>query len=148
MSTRRAQFKVVAGPNSGDIVSLELGSCRLIGRHLSETETQFIDRDGNRVLEPEVATILTDHLQERSPQAQGGEAFSSTAFERGTDIIFTDDSISRAHAMLFFDENGAGVIDLASTNGTFVNNSRINSALVTDKDTIGLGGSQLKVRLR
>jgi hypothetical protein len=151
MSTRRAQFKVTSGPNSGDIVSVELGCCRLIGRHLSETETSFIDREGNRILEANAATILTDHLQERSPQptqmAQTSE-FSSTAYERGTDIIFSDDSISRAHAMLFFDDSGAGVIDLASTNGTYVNNERISSALVKDGDSVGLGGSQMKVRVR
>ncbi len=148
MSKQRAYFKVIAGPNAGDELSLEMGTCRLVGRHLSDTETQFIDHDGNRVLEPELADILSDQLQERSPQISASADFSSTAFERGSDIIFSDDSISRAHAMLFFDTSGTGVIDLASTNGTYVNNGRINSKMVTDKDTIGLGSSQLKVRVR
>jgi hypothetical protein len=150
MVTKRAQFKVTAGPNAGDELSLDIGSCRLIGRHLSDTETQFIDRDGNRVLEPELASLLADQLQERSPQDAGGQGtdFSSTAFERGSDIVFSDDSISRAHAMLFFDDAGAGVIDLASTNGTYVNNRRINSTMVADKDVIGLGSSQLRVKVK
>src|SRR5690242_15021591 len=117
---RRAIFKVTAGPNDGDTVSVELGACRLIGRHLSENETAFIDRDGNRVLDAAAAGILSDHLKERSPQptsAISSEGFSVTAFERGSDIIFSDDAISRAHAMLFHDPTGVGIIDLASTNG-------------------------------
>src|SRR4051812_883133 len=120
MKQKRAIFRVTAGPNAGDTVSVELGGCRLIGRHLSENETAFIDRDGNRVLDPTAASILSEHLKERSPQpepAAAAPAFSVTAFERGPDVIFSDDSISRAHAMLFFDTSGVGVIDLASTNG-------------------------------
>jgi pSer/pThr/pTyr-binding forkhead associated (FHA) protein len=51
--------------------------------------------------------------------------------------------------MLFHDASSAvGIIDLASTNGTFVNEGRITSTLVSDGDTVSLGGSQLTVRLR
>ena len=76
------------------------------------------------------------------------EAFSSSTFERGSDIVFADDSISRAHAMVFYDESGVGIIDLASTNGTFVNRERISSALVHDGDTVTLGSSDLAVQIR
>ena len=152
MSQRRAIFKVTAGPNDGDTVSVELGACRLIGRHLSENETAFIDRDGNRVLDAAASKLLTQHLKERSPAApaapQDGEGFSVTAFERGPDIIFSDDAISRAHAMLFYDPSGVGIIDLASTNGTYVNNERVTSTLVADGDTVSLGSSELTVTLR
>lgn len=150
--TRRAVLTVVAGPNDGDTVSIDMGSCRLIGRHLSETETAFIDRDGNRVLDSAASDILVKHLRERAPQVTSAgvlEGFSAQAFERGPDIIFADDSISRAHAMVFYDGNsGVGLIDLASTNGTFVNNERIGSSLVSDGDVISIGNSELTVRLR
>jgi hypothetical protein len=132
-------------------VSVELGACRLIGRHLSENETAFIDRDGNRVLDAAASKLLTEHLKERSPAAPSpheGEGFSVTAFERGPDIIFSDDAISRAHAMLFFDPSGVGIIDLASTNGTYVNNERVTSTLISDGDAISLGSSELTVTLR
>jgi hypothetical protein len=151
MSQRRAIFKVTAGPNDGDTVSVELGACRLIGRHLSENETAFIDRDGNRVLDAAASKLLTEHLKDRSPAAPSppeGEGFSVTAFERGPDIIFSDDAISRAHAMLFFDPSGVGIIDLASTNGTYVNNERVTSTLISDGDAISLGSSELTVTFR
>ena len=149
---RRVILKVVAGPNEGDTVSVEAGACRLIGRHLSENETAFIDRDGNRVLDAAATGILTEHLQERSPTLPGSladpDAFSSAAFDRGPDIIFSDDSISRAHAMIFHDPTGVGIIDLASTNGTYVNNERITSALVTDGDVVTIGSSEMAVEIR
>ena len=151
MTTHRAVFTVTAGPNDGDTVSIDQGSCRLIGRHLSETETAFIDRDGNRVLDSAAADILSKHLKDRAPEVKVGgslQAFSATAFDRGPDIIFADDSISRAHAMLFYDSGGVGIIDLASTNGTFINTERVGSALIADGDVIAIGNSELAVKIR
>lgn len=150
MTSHRAVFTVTAGPNDGDTVSIDQGSCRLIGRHLSETETAFIDRDGNRVLDSAAVDILSTHLKERAPDIGVGamQAFSASAFDRGPDIIFADDSISRAHAMLFYDSAGVGIIDLASTNGTFINTERIGSALIADGDVIALGNSELSVKIR
>lgn len=150
MTSHRAVFTVTAGPNDGDTVSIDQGSCRLIGRHLSETETAFIDRDGNRVLDSAAAEILSKHLKEKAPPTSMASlaAFSPTAFDRGPDIIFQDDSISRAHAMLFYDNGGVGIIDLASTNGVFINTERVGSALIADGDVIALGNSELSVRIR
>jgi len=65
--TQRAVLTVTSGPNEGDTVSLEVGSCRLVGRHLSETETVLIDRDGNRLLDGQAAQILSEHLKDRAP---------------------------------------------------------------------------------
>ena len=150
MAKRRAVLSVKSGPNEGDSVSVELGSCRLIGRHLSEAETAFIDRDGCRVLDGSAADIVTSHLEDRSPatgakveKPEASQDLGASSFERGPDIIFADDSISRAHAMVFFDDSGFGVIDLASTNGTFVADSRISSTLVEKGQTITVGNSEL-----
>ena len=115
---------------------------------LSDSETALIDRDGNRVLDGAAVNILEEHLQDKVPDLGTNQAFSDQAFERGPDIIFADDSISRAHAMVFVDVNGVGVIDLASTNGTFVNTERVSTALCGNGDTIGLGNSELTVKLR
>lgn len=142
MAQQRVEFKVNVGPNEGDTVSVEMGVCRLIGRHLSENETAFIDPDGNRVLDQTASLILTERLREHVPEAP---SFSVTAFNRGPDVIFSDDSISRAHAMLFVDRTGVGIIDLASTNGTYVNGKRVSSALVSNSDVIALGSSEMTV---
>jgi hypothetical protein len=150
MPRRRAVLTVTVGPNAGDSITLERGSCRLIGRHLSENETAFIDRDGNRMLDASAASILEQHFKERPAVGRGGQAagFSSETFKRGADVIFADDSVSRAHAMVFYDHAGVGIIDLASTNGTFVNSERISSAMVADDDAIAIGKSELTVRIR
>lgn len=149
---RRATFKISSGPNKGDTLRVELGTCRLIGRHLSENETAFIDRDGNRMLDANTSSMLSEHLQTHDADAAApagdAENVGLNAFERGPDIILSDDAISRAHAMLFYDATGAvGVIDLASTNGTYVNDGRIVSQLLSHGDTVMLGGSALKVTL-
>lgn len=147
---RRAMLEVSSGPNEGDRVSLDEGSCRLIGRHLSDTETAFIDRDGNRILDGTAEEILVKHLKDKAPPSGVSISanFSASSFERGPDIIFSDDSISRAHAMIFFDPAGVGIIDLASTNGTYVNDERVGSSLVSNGDVITIGGSELTVKVR
>lgn len=153
MARRRAVLSVNTGPNKGDTVSVEIGSCRLIGRHLSEAETAFIDRDGCRVLDGSASEIVTSHLKDRSPDTGAAprqparQDMGGSGFERGPDIIFADDSISRAHAMVFFDETGFGVIDLASTNGTFVGDARISSVLVEDGQAITVGNSELALEM-
>ena len=58
MSKGKAALTVTAGSNQGDTLSLELGYCRLIGRHLSESETALIDRDGNRILDGNAGDII------------------------------------------------------------------------------------------
>ena len=149
MKISRAVLKITAGPNKGDTLSVDLGACRLVGRHLSDSETALIDRSGNRVLDGAATSILSRHLKDRTPPVAGQvDDFSVSAFERGADIIFADDAISRAHAMVFFDTSGVGIIDLASTNGTFVNEQRITSQLVQDGDSITLGSSSFTVQLR
>jgi hypothetical protein len=155
MARHRAVFTVRAGPNEGDTVSVEQGSCRLIGRHLSENETTLIDRHGNRLLDAPSVDILTKHLKGRAPDVgtmppknNAAAKLSANTFERGADIILADDSISRAHAMVFFDETSVGIIDLASTNGTFVNNERVSSAIVSEGDVITIGNSDVEIKIK
>ena len=151
MSTSKAALTVIAGANEGDTLSLEMGSCRLIGRHLSESETALIDRDGNRVLDGTAGDIIATHLKERAPSTStpaSAPNFSPSTFERGPDMIFQDNSISRAHAMIFYDQDGLGIIDLASTNGTDLNGQVVSSALINDGDSLTIGTTTLKVAIR
>lgn len=148
MVERAATLAVSTGPNQGDALRIEYGTCRLIGRHLSESETAFIDRDGNRVLDQTAADIISTHLKEKAPAVTANPPeFRAEAYERGGDIVLADDSISRAHAMIFFDDAGLGLIDLASTNGTYVNEERIGAAYLTDGDAIKIGLSVMSAKL-
>jgi hypothetical protein len=150
MSVRKATLTATAGPNTGDSVSLEVGSCRLIGRHLSEHETAFIDRHGNRLLDPSANELIQKHLEKHVKPITASKitSFSTETFARGADVIFADDSISRAHAMVFCDHKSVGVIDLASTNGTFVNGERVASAVLSEDDVLTIGKTELTLKIR
>lgn len=152
MPPQRATLKVLVGPHAGDVLGIERGSCRLLGRHLSEHETALMDRDGNRVLDAQLNDLLHRQLRrgdaQRPPGVRVPDHVDLAAFERGPDIVLADDAISRAHAMLFYDASGVGVIDLASTNGTWVNGQRVSSALMQQADVLALGSTEVSVSWR
>ncbi len=58
--------------------------------------------------------------------------------------IIPDSQVSSFHCQIHFDESGWIILDLDSSNGTFVNESRITTALLTDGDTIRVGDTQLQ----
>jgi chromosome segregation ATPase len=58
---------------------------------------------------------------------------------RENDLCLKDSSVSRRHAVLTIEPNGAFIEDLRSVNGVTVNGERIRHARVTDGDVIELG---------
>ena len=72
-----------------------------------------------------------------------------TVGRRTGEIPLTDVEVSRKHAIVeMFSKDMIFLRDLGSTNGTFHNGRRINSAKLQNGDTIGLGRSVLRLRLR
>jgi hypothetical protein len=63
------------------------------------------------------------------------------------DVVVDDTRVSRLHARLQRGPRGWEVIDLASTNGTFVNGKQIKQHAVVNGDTISLGGLEMKFYL-
>jgi two-component system cell cycle response regulator len=60
-------------------------------------------------------------------------------------LVVSRSSVSRQHARLFVDDDGNWwVEDLNSTNGTFVNESRIRSQLLNDSDQVRFGDAIYK----
>jgi diguanylate cyclase (GGDEF)-like protein len=59
--------------------------------------------------------------------------------DEGCDICINDDSVSRRHACIQPMPNGFGVLDLQSTNGTFVNDTRITLHQLKDGDYVRIG---------
>lgn len=60
------------------------------------------------------------------------------------DIILPDQDISRKHAVFDFAEGGKVILrDLASSNGTFVNDMRISDCVLEEKDRIRVGQTTL-----
>jgi two-component system, cell cycle response regulator len=60
--------------------------------------------------------------------------------ERKLDVSLTENTVSRAHARLCFDGDGAYVEDLSSRNGTFVNDQRVDGRMrLNDGDHLRVG---------
>jgi two-component system cell cycle response regulator len=60
-------------------------------------------------------------------------------------FVVSRSSVSRQHARLYLDSNGAWwVEDLNSTNGTFVNETRVKSSILTDADQVRFGDAIYK----
>ncbi|MEM6997066.1 MAG: FHA domain-containing protein [Myxococcota bacterium] len=56
------------------------------------------------------------------------------------DLSVTDDGVSRQHAKVAVSEEGVvTVLDLDSTNGTFVNGARVDMAIVREGDRLDIG---------
>jgi hypothetical protein len=138
---RTVHFKVLKGDNAGDVITLTEGTCRLVGRHLAENETVMLGLDGNRLLDANEVAVFDNQLNAAVAAPKKG----LNAFQRGADIIFSDESISRAHAMLFLDGDDAGVVDLASTNGTHVNERQLTAATLKMGDKVKFGKTILQL---
>lgn len=134
-------LSVLKGGNSGDSITIASGTCRLVGRHLAENETIMLGQDGNRILDSTEASLFDQQLTQAIATAHRG----LSSFTRGVDVVLSDESVSRAHAMLFFDDMGPGVVDLASTNGTFVNDKPLTAAILKTGDKIKFGKTILQI---
>lgn len=64
---------------------------------------------------------------------------------QGADIIVDAALVSRIHCRLEAQTDGLTVLDLASTNGTFVNDQRIERARLAVGDRLRVGRVELKV---
>ena len=59
-------------------------------------------------------------------------------------LILDADSISRKHARIERFGGGHKIVDLGSTNGTYVNGARVKEQILKDGDRIGIGKALLK----
>lgn len=59
------------------------------------------------------------------------------------DIVLEDDTVSGEHARIQLEEGQFYIYDLASTNGTFVNNHHIQKEMLMDNDIIRLGNAEM-----
>ena len=64
------------------------------------------------------------------------------------DVVVDDDTVSRYHCRIVQEDSGYVLVDLRSTNGTFINKVRIREGYLKPGCTIGLGQSQLRFNAR
>ena len=63
------------------------------------------------------------------------------------DLVIEDRRVSRYHAQIRDVQGRLSVIDLESTNGTFVNGERVHECVLRDGDRLSLGGLEAVLRL-
>ncbi len=68
-------------------------------------------------------------------------------FVRNPDFLVGDPSISRAHSVIYQDDDGLNLLDLFSKNGSFVNGYEVESCRLRHNDVISLGVVSMKVSL-
>jgi pSer/pThr/pTyr-binding forkhead associated (FHA) protein len=69
---------------------------------------------------------------------------------REGDVLLADARVSRKHAQITSEAGAMAVEDLGSTNGTFLNGTRLNAGekkVVNQGDTVSFGGLELKLSL-
>jgi hypothetical protein len=64
------------------------------------------------------------------------------------EIVLVDPSVSRAHAVVEVGSKGAVVLDLDSTNGTYVNGRRIQREALRDGDELRFGNTRMRFESR
>ncbi len=87
---------------------------------------------------------------------QGAPAYGVFALESSTligrsessDVFLLDPGISRVHARIDIYDGVATIADCESTNGTFVNDARIERHVLSDGDEIVVGSTRMRVEIR
>src|SRR4051794_425333 len=95
----------------------------------------------------------TLHLRKCKLVTQVGGRAREHTFDKGTitigamednELVVSDDTVSRYHCKIVQEDTGYVLIDLGSTNGTFINRVRIREAYLKPGCTIGLGNTEEK----
>lgn len=92
---------------------------------------------------PEIIVKYEDKIIERVVTEKKRVTIGRT---QDNDIILNNRGVSRKHAQIEFNPNGAVIIDNESLNGTFVNNRKVNEEFLRDNDQITIGKFNLTYR--
>jgi serine/threonine protein phosphatase PrpC len=75
------------------------------------------------------------------------EASTAIGADPGCRIVISDPCASSRHAEVFRTEYGFMIRDLRSTNGTFINNKRVDEASLVDGDIIRVGNEEMVFKI-
>jgi predicted Zn finger-like uncharacterized protein len=128
----------------------------VIPAHGTEKTTKELDAGKSAVLEeesnlPQLAPLATNRRYSLAVimGANAGQIYTvtkpRTVLGRGTesDVQLQDSEVSRRHAMLEIRGDEAMVVDLGSTNGTYVDGVRIQKASIFSNQEFSLGTTTL-----
>lgn len=142
--------RVLSGPDAGRTIEISSGQVAYFGRSPTMEKTGTIDRVP---LEPQPEQInrVEAFLGGRAPARNDPDITGPSLrpkledFERISDVKLLDGTVSRVHALMFVENERAGLVDLASTNGTVVNGRKVSAAEIKAGDTLELGTVRLEV---
>jgi diguanylate cyclase (GGDEF)-like protein len=122
-----------SGPMGSETVRYELSWLRKRGSFEKKLATLFVLRGADTGL--------------RIPMAKRSVTLGRTI---EADLVFHDEQISRKHATISYDleSDTYYLLDLGSTNGTFLNDQPVTRAELKDGDKIFLGGTILKFMIQ
>ncbi len=92
---------------------------------------------------PEIIVKYEDKIVERVVTEKKRVTIGRT---QDNDIILNNRGVSRKHAQIEFNPDGAVIIDNESLNGTFVNSRKITEEFLKDNDQITIGKYSLTYR--
>jgi hypothetical protein len=148
-----AIFEISEGNHKGEVIKLPVGTCKAIGRSLDDlNKTEVFSLDFTMSLDDFTKKLILNyvsqkyHTEQKSDQETAGDKIGG--FKRLPDLILNDPAISRLHAMMFHDEKGAGILDLVSKNGTYINGDEIESKTLQDGDLIAVGNTKMVFHMK
>lgn len=97
-------------------------------------------------LEPTPQVIALEHLATHRILQPTRDA-CVIGRRRGCDIVITDNSVSRAHALLVSYFGYPAILDLLTRNGTSVNDQPVLFQNLKDDDIISIGDTRFRLRL-
>lgn len=137
-------FRIISGPNKGLSFHLERFTCKAIGRAISDpNKTSMFSVDVSLALDEGTKGLIQHYVSKQFKGTKIPKIGDTGHFKRTSDVILDDIAISRLHAMIFSSENGIGILDLVSKNGTFVNGEEIESRLLKKGDAIEMGETKI-----
>lgn len=145
---RGVTLEVVRGPDAGRRFPIPVGHYRVIGRaHGVTGGTAVVSQGERRRLDVEDQRRMSEYLKERGALAgKVGARDQVDNFQRDDDMDLADDAVSQTHSMIFVDEAGVSLVDVASTNGTYVNGRRVSEAELVSGDLLRVGESRIEIR--
>jgi hypothetical protein len=144
---RTVVLEIASGINRGKKIFLSEGTCKVIGRALQEgdmtsDQTEILTRDIEICLEGTNLKKVNQFLNKNEKSVTASDKLHNP-YKRTADFIIIDPNISRVHAMVFNGKDISGIIDLASTNGTFIDGARIDVASLKGGELIVLGNTEI-----
>ncbi len=156
----QAVMTTVIGTTKNVMVTLLQGQCCVVGRQSSKADVEDLTFVGRPVavthstLDSSTQALIEKYLSldsisvDNLSRAHNSDGRFLADYARIGDFLLEDSSVSRAHALIYHNEQGVYVLDLVSKNGTYVNGTEIEHRQLRDGEMFTVGGHTIRVTLK